>query len=142
MKKYEIAVIPGDGIGKEVVREAIKVIDKEADNSNFKVEFSYFDWGSDYYFKNNKMMPENALDLLSKFKSIFLGAVGHPDIQDHITLNGLLLPIRRNFDQFACLRPSALFEGVVKMTVFGLMFVNLYKHNSGTLELLGLIHFT
>ena len=113
MKKYEIAVIPGDGIGKEVVREAIKVIDKEADNSNFKVEFSYFDWGSDYYFKNNKMMPENALELLSKFKSIFLGAVGHPDIQDHITLNGLLLPIRRNFDQFVCLRPSALFEGVV-----------------------------
>ena len=112
MNKYKIAVIPGDGIGKEVVREAIKVIDIASSKSNFKLEYDYFDWGSDYYLKNNEMMPKNGLDVLAKFQSIFLGAVGHPDIQDHITLNGLLLPIRRTFDQFVCLRPSALFEGV------------------------------
>ena len=112
MSEYKIAVIPGDGIGKEVVREACKVLDSSARKNNFKLNYESFNWGSDFYFKNNKMMPENGLQILSDFDAIFLGAVGHPKIQDHITLNGLLLPIRRKFDQFVCLRPSVLFEGV------------------------------
>ena len=112
MNEYKIAVIPGDGIGKEVVREACRVLDSVADINNFKLIYESFDWGSDYYFKNKKMMPEDGLEILSNFDAIFLGAVGDPKIQDHITLNGLLLPIRRKFDQFVCLRPSALFEGV------------------------------
>ena len=71
-----------------------------------------FPWGSDYYKANGAMMPSDALDTLSTYDAIFLGAVGHPDIQDHITLNGLLLPIRRKFDQYVCERPSILYPGI------------------------------
>ncbi len=112
MNEYKIAVIPGDGIGKEVVREACKVLDSVSTLNNFSLSYEFFNWGSDYYFKNNTMMPIDGLEILSQFDAIFLGAVGDPKIQDHITLNGLLLPIRRKFDQFVCLRPSSLFEGV------------------------------
>ena len=112
MNKYDIAVIPGDGIGVEVVEAAIKVLDASSKNNNFKLNFKYYDWGSEYFLKNKLMMPENALNLLAESDSIFLGAIGHPDIQDHITLNGLLLPIRRKFDQYVCIRPSVLFPGV------------------------------
>ena len=112
MNNYNIAVIPGDGIGIEVVDSALKVLDKVSNNNNFKLNYSFYDWGSNYYFKNKLMMPEDGLDLLSKSDAIFLGAIGHPDIQDHLTLNGLLLPIRRKFDQYVCIRPSVLFPGV------------------------------
>ena len=112
MNNYNIAVIPGDGIGIEVVDSALKVLDKVSNNNNFKLKYSFYDWGSNYYFKNKLMMPEDGLDLLSKSDAIFLGAIGHPDIQDHLTLNGLLLPIRRKFDQYVCIRPSVLFPGV------------------------------
>ena len=112
MNKYDIAVIPGDGIGVEVVEAAIKVLDTSSKNNNFILNFKYYDWGSEYFLKNKLMMPGNALNLLAESDSIFLGAIGHPDIQDHITLNGLLLPIRRKFDQYVCIRPSVLFPGV------------------------------
>ena len=101
MKKYKIAVIPGDGIGVEVVSSALEVLSHVSSNKDFEFEFTNFDWSSEYYFKNGVMMPEDGIEKLSNFDAIFLGAVGHPDIQDHITLNGLLLPIRRAFDQFA-----------------------------------------
>ena len=71
-----------------------------------------FPWGSDYYFKHGHMMPADALDTLAAFNQIYLGAVGHPDIQDHLTLNGLLLPIRRRFDQYVWGRPSILYPGI------------------------------
>lgn len=112
MKKYKIAVIPGDGIGVEVVSSALEVLSHVSNNKDFEFEFTNFDWSSEYYFKNGVMMPEDGIEKLSNFDAIFLGAVGHPDIQDHITLNGLLLPIRRAFDQFACVRPSVLYPGV------------------------------
>ena len=112
MKKYKIAVIPGDGIGVEVVSSALEVLTHVSKNKDFEFEFTNFDWSSEYYFKNGVMMPEDGINQLSNFDAIFLGAVGHPDIQDHITLNGLLLPIRRAFDQFACVRPSILYPGV------------------------------
>ena len=112
MSKYEIAVIRGDGIGPEVVEEGIKVLD--AAQARFGVEFAYteFPWGSAYYFEHGRMMDANALDSLRGFDAILFGAVGHPDIQDHVTLNGLLLPMRRGFDQYVCQRPSILLPGV------------------------------
>ena len=110
MKK--IAVIPGDGIGIEVIEGAIKVLEKSEKilSNETLFDFSFFDWGTDYYLKNNIMMPENALDILTNFDSILLGAVGHPKVPDHITLNGLLLPIRRKFDQYVSVRPCYLWE--------------------------------
>ena len=112
MSKYEIAVIRGDGIGPEVVEEGIKVLD--AAQARFGVKFAYteFPWGSAYYFEHGRMMDANALDSLRGFDAILFGAVGHPDIQDHVTLNGLLLPMRRGFDQYVCQRPSILLPGV------------------------------
>ncbi len=112
MRIHKVAVIRGDGIGTEVVEEALKVLSAATDNKETLWQLQEFPWGSEYYFLNGAMMPEDALDTLSNFDAIFLGAVGHPKIQDHITLNGLLLPIRRRFDQYACVRPSVLLPGV------------------------------
>lgn len=112
MSNHKIAVIRGDGIGVDVVEEALKVLEALAPKHGIKWEFTEFPWSSDYFFKNGEMMPSDGVEQLAGFDGIFLGAVGHPDIQDHITLNGLLLPIRRRFDQFACVRPSVLYPGV------------------------------
>ncbi len=113
MGSHKIAVIRGDGIGPEVIEEGIKVL--ASAQRRFGVELTYqeFPWGSDYYFEHGRMMDANGLDQLSDFDAVFFGAVGHPDIQDHVTLNGLLLPMRRGFDQYVCQRPSILFPGVV-----------------------------
>ncbi len=131
----KIAVIPGDGIGIEVIKGAIQVLKKSEeiifDKSLF--DFSFFDWGTDYYLNNNMMMPENALDTLAKFDSILLGAVGHPKVPDHITLNGLLLPIRRRFDQYVSVRPCYLWkntESVLK-NVSNLDFVIIRENSEG-----------
>lgn len=112
MKTYKIAVIPGDGIGVEVVNSSMEVLKALEKNMNYNLDFQVFDWSSEYYFKNGIMMPKDGIKQLESYDAIFLGAVGHPEIQDHITLNGLLLPIRRAFDQFACVRPSVLYPGV------------------------------
>lgn len=112
MKRFSIAVIPGDGVGQEVVPAAIKVLDAAARTHGAAFDYEHFDWGAEYHFRNGRMMPVNALDLLRPFHAIFLGAVGDPKIPDHITLNGLLLPIRRTFDQFANVRPAILYRGV------------------------------
>ena len=112
MAEYKIAVIRGDGIGVEVMEEGIKVLNAIADRYDIKWDFVEFPWGSNYYFKHGHMMPADALDTLAEFDQIYLGAVGHPDIQDHLTLNGLLLPIRRRFDQYVCERPSVLYPGI------------------------------
>ncbi len=112
MAKYEIAVIAGDGIGPEVIASAKRVL-REA-GARFEIEFAFedFDWGSKYYFQHGRMMPPTALDVLRPFDAVLLGAVGHPDIPDHLTLNGLLLPIRRGFDLYANMRPAVLYPGV------------------------------
>ena len=112
MTKYDIAVIRGDGIGVDVVNEAIKVLDAVAGRRSIQFNFVDYDWSSQYYFDNGVMMPADGVRQLTGCDAIFLGAVGHPELQDHITLNGLLLPIRRAFDQFACVRPSTLLPGV------------------------------
>ena len=112
MAKHQIAVIKGDGIGVDVVDEALKVLDALGGKHGIEWEFVEFPWSSDYYFEHGEMMPSDGVEQLRSFDAIFLGAVGHPEVQDHITLNGLLLPIRRAFDQYACVRPSVLLPGV------------------------------
>ena len=111
MASHEIAVIRGDGIGVDVVEEGIKVLDAAARRHGVGLSYTELPWGSDRYFKDGAMMPDDALATLAEFDAIYLGAVGHPDLQDHVTLNGLLLPIRRAFDQYVCLRPSVLYPG-------------------------------
>ncbi len=112
MRTHRIAVIAGDGIGPEVTVGAQTIAEKAAAIEQVRLEWTAFPWGTDYFFQHGRMAPADYLDQLSQFDAILLGAVGHPKVQDHITLNGLLLPIRRKFDQFICLRPSYLYEGV------------------------------
>ena len=112
MKTYRIAVIEGDGIGPEVTREAMAAVIAAAPLSAANFEWTKYPWGTDYYLQHGRMAPENYLDELARHDAILLGAVGHPKVQDHVTLNGLLLPIRRRFDQFVCLRPALLYERV------------------------------
>jgi tartrate dehydrogenase/decarboxylase/D-malate dehydrogenase len=112
MKTYKIQTIAGDGIGGEVTACAVAVLQVAASKHGFGLEFQDHDWGSDHYFHHGRMMPANALEILRPADAILLGAVGHPDIPDHITLHGLLLPIRRSFDQFANVRPAVLYTGV------------------------------
>jgi tartrate dehydrogenase/decarboxylase/D-malate dehydrogenase len=112
MATHKIAIVKGDGIGVDVVNEGMKVLDALAPKYGITWDYTELPWSSDYYFKNGQMMPDDALVTLEDFNAVFLGAVGHPDIQDNITLDGLLLPIRRRFDQYICLRPSVLYPGV------------------------------
>ncbi|MGI9075502.1 MAG: tartrate dehydrogenase [Bryobacteraceae bacterium] len=109
---FKIAVIAGDGIGTEVIPAAITVIERLGEKFGVQFHFTRHDWGADYYFQHGQMMPEDALERLRDADAILLGAVGHPRIPDHVTLNGLLLPIRRTFDQFANVRPAILYAGV------------------------------
>lgn len=113
MPTFKIAVIPGDGVGVEVVAEGRRVLEVVAKRErNLTLRFTTFDWGSAYYKKHGRMMPADALDTLRTFDAIYLGAVGDPSVPDHVTLHGLLLPIRRGFDQYANVRPAFLFLGV------------------------------
>lgn len=112
MSNFSIAVIPGDGIGREVTPAALEVAQKAASMYGDSLEPACFDWGTDYYLKHGNMMPVDGVEQLGNFDAIFLGAVGHPDVADHVTLNGLLLPIRRELDLFANVRPSILYAGV------------------------------
>ena len=109
---YRIASIPGDGIGREVVPAAIVLLDAVALRTGLRLEWQQFDWGSQHYFDHGRMMPADAIEQLRPFDAIFFGAVGDPRLQDNVTLNGLLLPIRRAFDQYACVRPAVLYPGV------------------------------
>jgi len=112
MKKYNVAVIAGDGIGPEVIDEGIKVLQTVAEASGqFAVEFTHFPWGCEYYAKHGKMMDEDGLEQLKRFDAIYLGAVGYPGVPDHISLWDLLLRIRKEFDQYVNIRPIQLIEG-------------------------------
>jgi len=111
-KSFRIAVIPGDGIGREVVPAALRVLESISKKFSVRFDFQTYDWGSEYYLQHGLMMPADALDLLHPVDAILLGAIGHPGIQDNVTLDGLLLPIRRAFDQFVNVRPAILYPGV------------------------------
>ena len=113
MKTYKIAVIPGDGVGPEVLTEGIKVLKRVAElDGSFQFEDTWFPWGCEYYLKTGRMMPEDGIEILKEFDAIYLGAVGYPGVPDHISLWDLLLTIRKNFDQYVNLRPVKLLKGV------------------------------
>ncbi len=113
MRELSLAVIPGDGIGVEVVAQALRVLRRVTDISGrFRFETREFDWSCQYYLQHGRMMPENGLEILKPFDAILLGAVGFPTVPDHVSLWGLLLPIRRGFDQYVNLRPVKILRGV------------------------------
>lgn len=109
---YTLDVIAGDGIGPEVVPAAMRCVDALGDRFGFQIRWRERDWGSDYYFAHERMMPPDALAQMADGDGILLGAVGHPELPDHETLWGLLIPIRREFMQYVNLRPMRLLPGV------------------------------
>ncbi len=112
MSNYRIAVIPGDGIGREVMPEGIRVLDAIGRRFGIQFHWQHFDWSCETYQQTGRMMPEDGIEQLRDHDAIYLGAVGFPGVPDHISLWGLLLPIRREFRQYINLRPVRLFEGV------------------------------
>jgi len=109
---YRIAVIPGDGIGKEVVPAAIAVLDSVGHKFGFAFDWEELSWSCETYLQTGRMLPEDGLTRIGDHDAIFLGAVGRPDVPDHVSLWGLLIPIRRTFQQYVNLRPVRLFPGV------------------------------
>ena len=111
MKTHRIALIPGDGIGKEVIPAGVKVLEAAA-AGEFALSFEPFDWGCEYYLRTGRMMPEDGLERLRPFDGIYLGAIGHPTVPDHISLRELLLKIRFGFDLYVNLRPVEILPGL------------------------------
>jgi tartrate dehydrogenase/decarboxylase/D-malate dehydrogenase len=109
---YQVALIPGDGIGLEVVPEGVRVLKELAGRFSFKMEFTEFPYSCQYYFEHGVMMPDDSIGKLRPFDAILLGAVGLPQVPDHVSLWGLLIPIRRSFDQYVNMRPVRLLPGV------------------------------
>jgi tartrate dehydrogenase/decarboxylase/D-malate dehydrogenase len=109
---HRIAVIPGDGIGREVVPAAQRVLERCGSRHDFRLEWTEFDWGCEYYTRTGRMMPADGLDQVAGFDAIFLGAVGYPGVPDHVSLWGLLIPMRRRFAQYVNLRPVRLLRGI------------------------------
>jgi tartrate dehydrogenase/decarboxylase/D-malate dehydrogenase len=111
-RRYRIAAIPGDGIGQEVVPAGLRVLAALAEREGFALDPETFDWGSDHYRRHGRMMPEDGLDRLRPFDAIYFGAVGMPDVPDHVTLWGLRLAICQPFDQYANVRPTRILPGI------------------------------
>lgn len=112
MRTHRIALIPGDGIGREVVPAAVHVLDTVASTHGFTLEYGEYDWSCERYAATGSMMPPDGIDTLRRYDAILLGAVGYPGVPDHISLWGLLIPLRREFDQYVNLRPVRVFDGV------------------------------
>jgi tartrate dehydrogenase/decarboxylase/D-malate dehydrogenase len=112
MKSYKIASIPGDGIGIEVIAAGVDVLNVLAEKEGFKLQFEHFDWSSKRYLEQGAYIPAGGLEKLKTFDAIFFGAVGSPDVPDHVSLWGLRLPICQGFDQYANVRPSRVLPGV------------------------------
>ena len=112
MPRYRIAVIPGDGIGKETVPEGIRVLDAVGTRFGLEFDWETFDWGCERYARTGTMMPALGIETIRDHDAIFLGAVGFPGVPDHVSLWGLLIPIRRHFEQYVNLRPVRLLKGV------------------------------
>jgi len=113
LRQFKIAAIPGDGIGKEVIAAGLKVLEVCAQrDGGFQLQVESFDWGSDFYKKHGVMMPKNGRDTLRPFDAIYFGAVGAPDVPDHVTLWGLRIAICQPFDQYANVRPTRILPGI------------------------------
>ena len=111
-KVYKIGVIPGDGIGPEIIREGLKVIQSVSERYNFSIETTHYDFGGERYLKTGETIPDSAIEELKKFDAIYLGAIGHPDVAPGILEKGILLRIRFELDQYINLRPVKLYPGV------------------------------
>ncbi len=111
-KTYRIALLPGDGIGKEVVPEGVKALEVAGRRTGVDFRWTTFDWSCATYARTGKMMPDDALDQLAEFDALYLGAVGFPGVPDHVSLWGMLIPIRRHFDQYANIRPCRTMKGM------------------------------
>ncbi|MDA3949144.1 MAG: 3-isopropylmalate dehydrogenase [Spirochaeta sp.] len=112
MKQYRLAMIPGDGVGPEITKEAERVMDAITKKYSIKFDTTWYDWSCDYYLKNGEMMPENGLEILKPYDSIFLGCIGDANkVADHVSLT-MLLAIRKGFDQYVNVRPIKIFPGV------------------------------
>ncbi len=112
METFEIAVVPGDGIGREVMPPALAVLELVAAKHGFGCAFRTFDWSCERFARTGSMMPDDGIDQLRDHDAILLGAVGYPGVPDHVSLWGLLIPIRREFDQYVNLRPVRLLPGI------------------------------
>lgn len=132
---YRIAVIPGDGIGTEVMPPAQKLLELAGQRYGFALEWHEFEWGCEYYSRTGAMMPENGIEQLAECDQIFLGAVGFPGVPDHVSLWGLLIPIRRAFQQYINLRPVKLLAGIEsplrKVPAGGIDFLVVRENNEG-----------
>jgi len=113
MAEHRIAVLPGDGIGKEVVPEGIRALESVGTRFDIQFKWDTFHWGCEFYTQTGRMMPEDGIDQLRECDAIFLGAVGFPNVPDHISLWGLLIPIRRQMQQYVNLRPIRMLKGMV-----------------------------
>ncbi|MHB9032924.1 MAG: tartrate dehydrogenase [Anaerolineae bacterium] len=113
MVTYHIALIPGDGIGIDTIDQAVQTLAVASElHGGLTLSYQHYPWGCDYYLKNGSMMPADGLKILADYEAIFFGAVGYPTVPDHISLWGLLLPIRQQFDQYINLRPVKLLKGI------------------------------
>jgi tartrate dehydrogenase/decarboxylase/D-malate dehydrogenase len=112
MAAFRVAVIGGDGIGPEVIDQAIRVLDRAIRHDQAAIEWNRLPWSTAHYKKTGHMVPPNGWDILRKHDAVFFGAVGSPDVPDTVTVQGLILPMRRKFDQYVNLRPAYLFDGV------------------------------
>ena len=112
MSSYKIATIPGDGIGKEVIPEGIRMLDAAGRKHDIKFAWDMFDWSCETYKETGQMMPDDGIDQTREHDAIYLGAVGFPGVPDHVSVWGLLVPYRREYHQYVNLRPVRLFDGV------------------------------
>jgi tartrate dehydrogenase/decarboxylase/D-malate dehydrogenase len=112
VSRYKIAVIEGDGIGREVVAEGLRVLEAAGNRYGISFSWQHFDWSCETYLKTGRMMPKDGLEQLRSFDAVYLGAVGSPGVPDHVSLWGLLIPIRRKFQQYVNLRPVRLLRGI------------------------------
>lgn len=112
MSNYKIAVVPGDGIGQEIVPEGLKVIEAVAKKHNFTIETESFDWGAGYYLKNNKFLPDNGLEILKGFDAVYFGAVGLPGVDDTLPAKDYTFKVRTSFNQYVNYRPVRSYPGV------------------------------
>ncbi len=138
---YNIALIPGDGIGKEVVPAAVRVMESLSQRHGFEMTYAEFPYSCEYYLKTGQMMPQDGIDKLRDFDAIFLGAVGDLKVPDHVSLWGLLLPIRRRMQQYVNVRPVRLLPGITSplagRTAEDIDFIVVRENNEGEYSEIG-----
>jgi len=140
LKQHKIAVIPGDGVGPEVIAEGRRVLNRAASLCDFEIAWSELPWGSDYYRRHGTMMPADAFDVVREHEAVYFGAVGSPDVPDDVTVWGLVLALRKELDLYVNLRPVKLFPGVptpVKATPEQIDFVFVRENTEGEYSRLG-----